>query len=115
LDFSTAVEAVEELVGIEVSASFWGLVGHHAAPVGTLQGELKSRHTTLSEGDLPASLREALGEEALTFPVGDHWGNDIMLWPSRFVSAERIEAGAGVAITTLDGIILVRSNRPWID
>ena len=113
MDFPTAVEAVEELVGIEVSASFWGL-SHDASLMGSLQGELKSRHNVLPERDLPNSVQEAIGEVAVTFPIGDHWGNELTLWPSRFVSAER-EVGTGVAITTLDGVIRVHANRPWID
>ncbi len=49
------------------------------------------------------------------FHIGDHWGNDLSFWPSRFVSANPIEHSPGVAITTLDGRVTVYPNRPWID
>jgi hypothetical protein len=116
VDFATAVDAVERLVGVEVSASFWGL-GKDPSLMGSLQGKLKSRHDVQSEDDLPLHVREAIGgaERAVTFAIGDHWGNDVTLWPSRFVSAEPTEGPDGVAITTLDGVIIVQSNRPWID
>ena len=58
---------VEELVGVEVSASFWGL-RHDASLMRSLQGELKSRHDLRPERDLPKSVQEAIGEVAVTFP-----------------------------------------------
>jgi hypothetical protein len=64
---------------------------------------------------LLTSLAKAVGEEAVVFQIGEHWGNDLAFWPSRFVDGENILPRRTLRITTSDGVVIVGPNRPWID
>lgn len=110
MTFDAAVAALDALVadGDPVSASVWG-TDADAAPLMEAGGVLRRRHGV----DLPTELREYLGEEAIGFFVGEG-SQSFSLWPSRFVHAE-VDDLNGIEITTRDGCLRVRRNRPWID
>ena len=60
------------------------------------------------------SDRTTTDSRLMSFPEsGDHWGNVIPLWPSRFLSADA--ESRQVTVRTTDGTVRVYPNRPWID
>jgi hypothetical protein len=106
LDFEQAMAAVEELVGSDVEASVVGL-DEDDFDIAMLAG-------TLIGGAGEDSPEAA--ETAVTFFFDDNWRNSVDFWPSRFVSAERIDGGRRISIRTLDGVVLIGpASRPWID
>jgi hypothetical protein len=111
MDFDELVEAIERLVGIEVAAVVSG-PSDESAPLAILGGLLASHHDAQRTDVLPTDLQ---GEAATSFRVGEHWGNVVTLWPSRFLHGDIDSAGKGVTITTADGTVHIYPNRPWID
>jgi hypothetical protein len=110
VDFDATVEAIEGLVGIEVAAIV-SARSEESAPIATLGGVLASHHDVQPDA-LPQDLR---GEAPTTFRVGDHWGNVVTLWPSRFLRGDIHAGSRGVTVTTTDGTVRIHPNRPWID
>ena len=80
-----------------------------------LGGILRSQHNKQSLDELPPQLASAIGEQATSFGVGEHWGNVLTFWPSRFVAGNHDSASGQVTVTTADGTVRVYPNRPWID
>jgi hypothetical protein len=113
VDFDETVAAIEALAGIEVEALVTG--GGGAWSVATLQGVLGSHRDVQPLSDLPQQIQDAAGEVATTFRVGDHWGNIVTLWPSRFLDGRLDAVGRAVTVTTADGTVRISRNRPWID
>jgi hypothetical protein len=111
VDFDATVEAIEGLVGIEVAAVVSGR-SEESAPIAILGGVLASHHGVQA---IDALLHDLRGEVATTFRIGDHWGNVVTLWPSRFLRGDVDRGGRGVTVTTTDGIVRIHPNRPWID
>ena len=114
MDFAEAMESIEGLAGIEVAATIWGL-GEDPSCAATLGGVLSAQQHLDSVGVSDSGMVDTDGEAAVTFGIGDHWGNELSFWPSRFVSAERHAYDPGVTIITLDAKVVVHPNRPWID
>ncbi len=105
-----AIEALEQYEVVE--ATIWGLADE-SSPLASLNGTLVR---VLGPEGSPAA--EAINEidfdeEAVCFQLGG--GGTLEFWPSRFVSAARLDVGNGVGLITLDGRVDVYSNRPWID
>jgi hypothetical protein len=111
VDFDATVEAIERLVGVEVAAVVSGRT-EQAASVAILGGVLASHRNTQPSDALPNELP---GEAATTFRIGDHWGNVVTLWPSRFLTGDVDPGDRGVTVTTTDGTVRIYPNRPWID
>jgi hypothetical protein len=105
--FDEVVAALESLAeeGVVVEASVWG-VGAASSSLMS-QGGLLRRLS--AEGDFP----DLEGESAVVFAVGDV-SHSFELWPSRFEDASADDLN-GISITTRDGRLRVRKNRPWID
>jgi hypothetical protein len=110
MNFDEAVEAIEEMLGQDVEASVWG-AGNDPSPVAFLHGVLERRALDPEVG----ALADELGESAVSYAVGD--GAELALWPSRFVTAERVAGERSeVEVTTRDAVVrLALRSRPWID
>ncbi len=106
MTFEEAMLALDALVGAEVGAS----VGTgDSGFVATLGGVLHAREVQAAD-ELPA-----VGELATSFRIGDHWGNALVFWPSRYVNAASEPTTGAVTVRTADGTAYVYPNRPWID
>ena len=112
MDFDEAVAALQtfEADNLDVDASVYGSEDASSLIV-SLGGVLRRRH---SDDDPSPAFREYIGEEAVVFTVGDGDSHTFSLWPSRFVDATQDETN-GLRITTRDGRLSVRKNRPWVD
>jgi hypothetical protein len=117
--FEEAIDALKALAeeGIVVEASVWG-TGDDPSILASLGGLMVYAPGDPEELDaMSAELRDALAgaEIATAFEVGgSDYMHTISLWPSRFVAAE-VDDINGIQITTRDGRVHVRKNRPWID
>jgi hypothetical protein len=111
--FDEAVEALDALVseGVVVSASVWGT---DKGAFSLMDAEGVLRRMESDDGITELLDPELLGEEAVLFLIGTGSDHSISLWRSRFISAS-IDDLNGLAITTRDGQLRVRRNRPWID
>ena len=112
--FDEAVEALEALAseGVVVAASVRG-TGDGAFSLMDADGALRRMESDDSISEW-LEHRELAGEEAVVFLVGPGSDYSFSLWRSRFVSAS-VDDLNGIAITTRDGALRVRRNRPWID
>jgi hypothetical protein len=111
--FDEAVVALHALAseGVVVAASVWG-TDHGAFSLMDADGVLRRME---SEDGINELLDpELVGEEAVVFLIGTGSDHSISLWRSRFISASTDDLN-GIAITTRDGELRVRTNRPWID
>jgi hypothetical protein len=110
VNFDEAVRHLDGFEGQEVEPSVWGLE-EDAGCVAFLVGRLQR---------LPSSEEfESVGVQSTAFQIGEESGNQLVLWPQRFVRAEEVEHPRGekiVEIVTADASFLVgRKSRPWID
>lgn len=114
MTFDEAVGALEALAaeGVVVSASVWG-TDDGAFSLMDAGGVLRRMESDESLSEWLEG-RDLVDEEAVLFLVGPGSAHSISLWRSRFVSAS-VDGLNGIAITTRDGALRVRRNRPWID
>ena len=114
MTFDRAVEALKALAseGVVVAASVWG-TGNGAFSLMNTRGVLRQMESDDSIREW-LERRELLGEESVVFLVGPGTDHSFSLWPSRFVAAS-IDDLNGISITTRDGALRVRRDRPWID
>jgi hypothetical protein len=112
VDFDGTVAALEglESQAVVVDASVWGTT-EDAGSLASLGGALRRLR---SDYEPSAAMAASVGEEAIVFAVGNDDGHVLTLWASRFIDATQDEVN-GIKITTQDGRITVRKNRPWID
>lgn len=109
MNFEEAIAAVESLAGTAVDVTVWGASVDASSMV-----ELSGVLVRMSEPDIPVLPELADAEQAIVFCVGDH--GQLILWPSRFLSAERGEIGRDIWIKTLDGDFGIGPpSRAWID
>jgi hypothetical protein len=112
--FDEAVEALDALAseGVVVAASVSG-TDDGAHSLMDADGVLRRMESDDSISEW-LERRDLVGEEAVVFLVGHGSDHSLSLWRSRFVSAS-VDDLNGIAITTRDGALRVRRNRPWID
>lgn len=114
MTFDEAVEALDAFAseGVVVEASAWG-TDPGASDLMTQSGVLRRMASDDRIRGWLAS-QDLVDEEAVLFLVGQGSDHTFSLWRSRFVRASTDDVD-GIAITTHDGQLRVRRNRPWID